>query len=206
MLQGKIFLASCFRQFADFRKPEGLLPSYQKTTLGLCHEQSTSYLLSATDFANIHFNVRMWGPEGGPGERSSYSNSLRAGRYGDRIPLGSENFRTRPYRSWGPPSLLYNGYRLFCGGKRPGRGVDHPPPIKRRAILLLHLWAFAVCYRWNLRGGGGGGQNSAHLMFKYADISVEVHVVALFFYTGRMMDRQRNGLSEPVLSRGRRLA
>jgi hypothetical protein len=36
-----------------------------------------------------------------------------------------------------PPNLLYNGYRVFPGGKatgsfpgvkRPGRGVDHPPP------------------------------------------------------------------------------
>jgi hypothetical protein len=29
-----------------------------------------------------------------------------------------------------PPSLLYNGYRVFPGGKvRPGRGVEHPPAI-----------------------------------------------------------------------------
>ena len=30
-----------------------------------------------------------------------------------------------PYRPWGPPSLLYNGYRVFPGGKeRPGRDAD----------------------------------------------------------------------------------
>jgi hypothetical protein len=30
---------------------------------------------------------------------------------------------------WGPPSLLYNGYRVFPGGKvRLGRAVDHSPP------------------------------------------------------------------------------
>jgi hypothetical protein len=30
---------------------------------------------------------------------------------------------------WGPPSLLYNGYRVFSGGKvRLGRAVDHSPP------------------------------------------------------------------------------
>ena len=40
-----------------------------------------------------------------------------------------EIFRTRPGRPWGPPSLLYNGYRVsFTGVKRPGRGVNHPPP------------------------------------------------------------------------------
>jgi len=34
------------------------------------------------------------------------------------------DFRTRPDRPWGPPSLLYNGYRLsFPGVKRPKRGV-----------------------------------------------------------------------------------
>ena len=30
---------------------------------------------------------------------------------------GGEIFRTRPDRPWGPPSLLYNGYRVFPGGK-----------------------------------------------------------------------------------------
>ena len=38
-------------------------------------------------------------------------------------------FRTRPDRPWGPHFLLYNGYGVsFLGVKRPGRGVDHPPP------------------------------------------------------------------------------
>ena len=39
-------------------------------------------------------------------------------------------FSGRPDRPWGPPSLLYNGYRVFPGGKvwRPGRAADHSPP------------------------------------------------------------------------------
>ena len=38
-------------------------------------------------------------------------------------------FSVRPDRPWGPPSLLYNGYRVFHGGKvRPGRAADHSPP------------------------------------------------------------------------------
>jgi hypothetical protein len=41
---------------------------------------------------------------------------------------GGELFHTRPDWPWGPPSLLYNEYRLsFPGVKRPGRGLHHPP-------------------------------------------------------------------------------
>jgi len=41
---------------------------------------------------------------------------------------GGEIFRTCPDRPWGPPSLLYNGYRVFPGGKeRPGRDADPSP-------------------------------------------------------------------------------
>ena len=40
-----------------------------------------------------------------------------------------EIFRTCQNRPWGPPSLLYNGYRVFPGGKeRPGRDADPSPP------------------------------------------------------------------------------
>jgi hypothetical protein len=40
-----------------------------------------------------------------------------------------EIFRTWPDRPWSPTSLLYNGYRVFPGGKvRPGRDADHSPP------------------------------------------------------------------------------
>ena len=38
-------------------------------------------------------------------------------------------FRTSPDRPWGPPSLLYNGYQVFPGGKvLPGRDADPSPP------------------------------------------------------------------------------
>jgi hypothetical protein len=40
-----------------------------------------------------------------------------------------EIFCTCPDRPWGPPSLLYNGYRVFPGGrKRPGHDADPSPP------------------------------------------------------------------------------
>jgi hypothetical protein len=43
--------------------------------------------------------------------------------------VGGEIFRACPDRPWGPPSLLYNGYRVVPGGKeRPGRDADPSPP------------------------------------------------------------------------------
>jgi len=37
--------------------------------------------------------------------------------------------RTCPDRPWSPPSLLYNEYRVFPGGKeRPGRDTDPSSP------------------------------------------------------------------------------
>jgi hypothetical protein len=58
-------------------------------------------------------------------------------------PAGGEIFRTCPDRPWGPPSLLYNGYRVFPGGKvRPGRDADPLPPsiaeVKNRVELHLY--------------------------------------------------------------------
>jgi hypothetical protein len=41
---------------------------------------------------------------------------------------GGEIFRACPDRPWDSPSLLYNGYRVFPGGKvQPGSAADHSP-------------------------------------------------------------------------------
>jgi hypothetical protein len=58
-------------------------------------------------------------------------------------PGGGEIFRSRPDRPRGPPSLLYNGYRVsFPGVKRPGREAHHPPSssakVKERVELYLY--------------------------------------------------------------------
>jgi hypothetical protein len=44
-------------------------------------------------------------------------------------------FRTSPDRHWGPPSFLYNGYRLFPGGK-----VSQGVLLTTRPLLVLRSW------------------------------------------------------------------
>ena len=56
-------------------------------------------------------------------------------------------FSARPDRPWGPPSLLYNGYRVFPGGKvRPRRDADPSPTSsvvvkKEYSYTSIPLWA-----------------------------------------------------------------
>ena len=57
-------------------------------------------------------------------------------------PGGGEIFRTCPNRPWGPPSLLYNGYRVFSGGKeRPGRDADPSPP-SNAVVIRVELYLY----------------------------------------------------------------
>ena len=59
-----------------------------------------------------------------------------------KILVGDEIFRTRSYRPWGPPSPLYNEFRVsFPGAKRPGRDV------KERVQLYLHCLSWPVLGR-----------------------------------------------------------
>jgi hypothetical protein len=65
------------------------------------------------------------------GQDSSVSIAIRYGLDGPGSnPGGGEISRTRrPYRTCGPPSLLYNGYRFFPGGKAAGSWRWPPIPI-----------------------------------------------------------------------------
>jgi hypothetical protein len=56
------------------------------------------------------------------GPDSSVGIATRYGLDGPGIESqwGGGIFRSRPERPWGPPSLLYNGYRVFPGGKAAG--------------------------------------------------------------------------------------
>ena len=55
---------------------------------------------------------------------------------------GGEILSTRPDRPRVLPSLIYNGYRVILGVKRPGRGVYRPSTssaeVKERVDLYLY--------------------------------------------------------------------
>ena len=54
---------------------------------------------------------------------------------------GGARFSTRQDKAWGPPSLLYNGYRIFPGGKvRPGRAAHHSPTSSAVVIEEINLY------------------------------------------------------------------
>jgi len=73
---------------------------------------------------------------------------LRAGWSGDWIPVKARFSAPVSDRPWGPPSLPYNGYRVFPGGKEwPGR--DHDPSPTSSAVgherVELYLYSHFNC-------------------------------------------------------------
>jgi hypothetical protein len=56
---------------------------------------------------------------------------------GVRVPVGPRIFSTpsRPYRLWGPPSLLCNGYQ----GLFPRLEADHSPPA---SVEVKKMWIY----------------------------------------------------------------
>ena len=72
--------------------------------------------------------------------RGRDSDSLRAERSGDRIPVGA---RLSPPVQTGPgahPASYTMGIGSFPGVKRPGRGVDHPPPSSAEVEGRVELY------------------------------------------------------------------
>ena len=75
------------------------------------------------------------------------SDWLQAGRSGVRITMEARFSKPVQTGPGGPPSLLYNKYRVFPRSKeRPGREADPSPLLlpwsrQSRAIPLLPLWA-----------------------------------------------------------------
>jgi hypothetical protein len=75
------------------------------------------------------------------GRNSSVGTATRYGLDGrGSNPCGGEISRTSPDRPRSLPRLLYSGTGSFSGVKRPGRGVDHPPPASAEVTERVQLY------------------------------------------------------------------
>ena len=75
----------------------------------------------------------------GPGSVVGIATAYGLDCPGIKSQWGGQIFRTCPDWPWGPPSLLYNGYRVFPGGKvRPGHDADPSPPSSAKVELYLY--------------------------------------------------------------------
>ena len=79
-----------------------------------------------------------------PGECSWYSDSLLAGRSGNRIPVGGKIFHTVQTGPGALPDPYTMGTVSFSGVKRPGRGVDHPPPPSAEVEETVELYLYST--------------------------------------------------------------
>jgi len=83
---------------------------------------------------------------------SRYSDSLRAGRSGDRMPMAARFSAPVVSCPGAHPASYTMGTGSFLGVRRPGRGVDHPPTssaeVKGKVEPYPYsLWAFLACSR-----------------------------------------------------------
>jgi len=98
----------------------------------------------------------------------------------DRIPVGGRDFPTPPFGPWGPPSLLYNGYRVSFTLVKRGRGVvlTHVAPRVRKSratLTLLPIRAFTVRHKVNFTlysvNSGNDISNPPELFSSYQAVS-----------------------------------
>jgi hypothetical protein len=76
-------------------------------------------------------------------ELSRYSDSLRAGCSGGRIPVGPR-FSAPVHTGPGTLTTSYTmGTGSFPGVKRPGRGVKHPPPSSAEVEERVELYFYS---------------------------------------------------------------
>ena len=78
-----------------------------------------------------------------PRQRSPCSDSLRAGRSGDQIPVGKRFSASVQICPGVHPASYTKGTQFFPRVKWPGRGVDHPPPssaeVKERGEIYFYF-------------------------------------------------------------------
>ena len=79
-----------------------------------------------------------------PGWLSRYSDWLRAGWPGDRIPIGARFSSPVQSGPWAHPAFCTMGTGSFPGIKRPARGVDHPPPSSTEITERVELYLYST--------------------------------------------------------------
>ena len=124
--------------------------SLSSTSCSFLHSSVTSSLSGP----NIPLNILFLNTLSGRGSSVGIATHYRMDGPGIESRWGGEIFCIHPDRPWGPTSFVYDGYWVsFPEVKRPGRGVDNPPPILRRcwrkskAIHIIPLWGFVACSR-----------------------------------------------------------
>ena len=75
---------------------------------------------------NLWYNFGFLPAGTGPGKRRRYSDSMRAGRAGDRIPMGARLSAPFQTGTGEHPASCTMGTGTFRVVKGPRRGVDHP--------------------------------------------------------------------------------
>ena len=92
-------------------------------------------------------------PHGGPGWFSRYSDSLRAGRPGDRIPVGARFSVPVQNGPGAHPPYYKMGAGSFPWTKRPGCGVDYPLPSSAEVKERLELYLYSTSgTSWHVKG------------------------------------------------------
>jgi len=77
----------------------------------------------------VHVDRIYFSTVGNYGPGNSVGKAIDYGLDGQNRIQVRTRFSARQDQPWGPHRLLYNGYRVFPGGKvRPGRAADHSPP------------------------------------------------------------------------------
>ena len=75
---------------------------------------------------------------------SRYNDSLRAGRSGDRVPVGARFSAPVRTGSEAHPASYTMGTGSFPRVKRPGRGVDHSPPSNAEPNERVELYLYSL--------------------------------------------------------------
>ena len=109
------------------------------------------------------------GPGSSVGITTGYGLEVR-----DRIPVGTR-FSARSDWPWGPPSLLYNGYRVFPGSKvRPWRAADHSPPS---SAAVMEEQSYTSTHPL----GHTGPVTGKRYLYLYLQINLHVNMVIFYF-------------------------